>query len=482
MKVSFWPRVAWYLLIISLPFTDILFFPASLKNAGEPSTFLIAATWCAVLIELSVNRRSRGMIDKHSKVLLGFIAVCVVSTVMCYWVPVRESLGESVWDKSARQLAHFAIFASAFWFPSFFITDKGELRRSISIFLGASLVVIVYGMMELITAFLGTDVFKGVMGFFHAGSWYVTPGDIAQVVSVRTPLGILPRLRYIFAEPSMAANFLVLLLCFFFLRSITETRPRMVYVALTLIVLAFIVLTFSLAGYVNVFVVGIASLIMLPPRRRRQYCFVAIAAIVVLFLIPSVRLFAVDVLDRPFRGELSVGMRLASVQAGISMFLSYPLLGVGFGNSVFYIYDHIAFNPAIEHMLKWYMANGDIALPVLNLFVRMFAETGILGGALFIAWHCQVLSTVWAARKISTGLDRLFGTCFVLSTMSVIVGYFSEAGFDKRYWPFALGLAVSWARLAWKSSARPLISQRMFKRKPVRTIHVVSEPVFTFRR
>jgi hypothetical protein len=329
-----------------------------------------------------------------------------------------------------------------------------ELRRALSIFVAAGFVVIGYGALEFVAGFLRTNVFERVLAIFHMGSWYIAPGDIAQVVSVNTPLGVLPRLRYVFAEPSMAANFMVLLFCFFFFRSFTEPAGRRIWLILTLIPLALIVLTFSLSGYVNTLFVGFTLVILLPGKRRAQYCFIAVTAITILMLVPPIRSFVLDVLDRPFRGELSVGMRLASMRAGISMLADYPVLGVGFGNSVFYIYDYIPFNPAIEDFLKWYIANGDIALPILNMFVRMFAETGIIGGLLFIGWHYQVLRAVWKARSSVTGVERLWGTCFFVSSLAVIVGYFAEAGFDKRYWPFVLGLAIVWSRLVIR---RPVV-------------------------
>src|SRR5215831_4844522 len=107
MKTSVFTRLVWYLLIAALPFTDILIFPATLKNAGEPSTFLILITWFAILFDSSLSGRLRVKLDGNLLVLLLFFSVSLLSIVMCYWVPVRQSLGEAVWEKSVRQLAHF---------------------------------------------------------------------------------------------------------------------------------------------------------------------------------------------------------------------------------------------------------------------------------------------------------------------------------------------------------------------------------------
>jgi hypothetical protein len=110
--------------------------------------------------------------------------------------------------------------------------------------------------------------------------------------------------------------------------------------------------------------------------------------------------------------------------------------------------------PETAAFLAWYEASGDVPLPVLNLFVRMFAETGVIGGCFFLLWHLRILKLVWfTARSMVGARDKLFGTGLFVACATVVLAYFGESGFDKRYWPFVLGVAVAWARI--RSSNRP---------------------------
>ncbi|MFQ5777064.1 MAG: O-antigen ligase family protein [Terriglobia bacterium] len=443
-------RATWYMLIFSLPFADFLFFPETMKTAGQPSTFLVLGLWLVLFVELALKRGVRLPNDRVHRPLFWFLAVALASIVMCYWVPVPESLGDVVWEKSIRQLAHFGLFASLFLLPYFLIRSRKEFDAALRVFFLAVLVVLAYGVLELATAFLGIHALGAVLEAFHWGSWYVVPGDVPGIVMSSTPLGELPRLRLVFAEPSMAANFLAVAFPLLTVRALSRRGQGQLWAGLAFLAALCLLLTFSLGGYLFFLATSTLLIVLLPGSRRRLHYGVLLGAFMLFLLAaPLVRDFAVGVLTRPLHGELSVAVRLESAEAGLRMLWDYPLLGVGIGNTPFYVYDYLPWRPRVAHYLGWYMTHGEIALPVLNLFVRMLAETGLVGGLLFMLWHYRILESGWETIKVTTDSNRkLLGIGLFVASVGVLLGYSAEGGFDKRYWPFILGMCVAWVRVS----------------------------------
>jgi hypothetical protein len=442
-------RLAWYLLVFALPFTDILFFPEQMRNAGQPSTFLVGLAWVAVLMQPAAFRGSPARADGASRPLQCFVAVAALSTLMSYALPVSEFIGNVAWEKSLRQLAHLGIFLSVFLLAGMVVRSREELYRTLRVFAASVGVVLLCGVLELGVAYLHLSALEPVLEVFHWGSWYKVPGDSA-VLQAETPMGVVPRLRLVFAEPSMAGPFLAIAFVLLVGEALRRSRHRWWWGMMAGISVVLLLLSLSAGGLLVLLASAALLLTLLPGKRTRLHYAAGLVCLALLFaILPSLVEFTSISLLRPWTDDLSSKVRLESVEAGLRMSADYPFLGVGFGNSPFYIYDYLTWRPEVRDFLGWYIGHGEFALPVLNLFIRMLAETGVAGGFLFAWWHFRILRHTWKTSRTTQDVEqRILGTVLFVACVAVVLGYFVESGFDKRYWAFALGVSVAWVRLA----------------------------------
>ncbi len=139
--------------------------------------------------------------------------------------------------------------------------------------------------------------------------------------------------------------------------------------------------------------------------------------------------------------------------AGWEIFNDYPLLGVGLGNSGFFIPEKM---PAFGWLLveiNNILYRRSFLPNVKNLWARLLAETGILGLAVFAVW----LVVIWRDTHNPARPDSPLLRCLNWMARFVLLGLllegFSVDSFGLPYLWFSLGLAT--AAGALQSAARP---------------------------
>lgn len=144
-----------------------------------------------------------------------------------------------------------------------------------------------------------------------------------------------------------------------------------------------------------------------------------------------------------FFNELKFGDRVIYWLTGWNIFNAYPLLGVGLGNAGFYFPKYL---PAygwslveVENLLN----RTTLLLNIKSLWLRLLAETGLVGFALFTGWLISLISAlITKVRSRSLTISALgFMGCFVL--LALVLEGFSIDSFAMPYWWISLGLAVS---------------------------------------
>jgi O-antigen ligase len=114
--------------------------------------------------------------------------------------------------------------------------------------------------------------------------------------------------------------------------------------------------------------------------------------------------------------------RIVYWQVGMRVFNSYPLLGVGLGNTGYFfpqfVYQYGLNLPEVQNII-----NRDLSIPnAKNLWVRVLSETGIVGFAFFASW----LVILWiSAVQISRSGERILKTISWMGRLA-IVAYFIE--------------------------------------------------------
>jgi O-antigen ligase len=143
--------------------------------------------------------------------------------------------------------------------------------------------------------------------------------------------------------------------------------------------------------------------------------------------------------------KLAYGSRVMYWTMGYQVFNRYPIFGVGLGNSGFFIHETIpAFGYAIPEVIQ--RMNGEFGFPnPKNLWIRLLAETGIVGFLFFVTWILFIVRWTWKMllhRRTYASMVVLAGTIslialifegfsldtFALPHLWVMLGFLSAVG------------------------------------------------------
>jgi O-antigen ligase len=136
--------------------------------------------------------------------------------------------------------------------------------------------------------------------------------------------------------------------------------------------------------------------------------------------------------------------------AGWNIFNAHPLLGVGLGNAGFYFQQALpAYGWHLPEVMLIYLREA--ALPnIKSMWVRLLAETGIVGFSSFIAWYYVMVRTAWSMRLNPHRLFKVIGWFGLF----VLVAYVTE-GFSTD----TFALPYLWVSLGIVSAAGSLLRQ-----------------------
>jgi len=179
--------------------------------------------------------------------------------------------------------------------------------------------------------------------------------------------------------------------------------------------------------YLAVILAGIYAFTRIDPRMQNLFNFT----------------FAQDDPLLRFFNELKFGDRVIYWLTGWNIFNAYPFMGVGLGNAGFYFTRYL---PAygwslveVEDLLN----RTTVLLNIKSLWMRLLAETGLVGFSLFIGWLFSLLPEFIAKMHSRMRTYETLGLmgCFVL--VALILEGFSIDSFAMPYWWISLGLAAS---------------------------------------
>jgi len=410
--------VAWGALLIAIPVTSFPFVPEFMAR-GETvvrplSLFPLAVL---VLLDLIPYLIRGGTLPKLTLPILAFCVLAALTTFLQLFEPAFPFRGQVAEPRAMRSLATLAIGISFYLVTIRMTSTKPGLRLTLKLVYVAMAIAIAWGLLQALRLLVDWPSY---------GALY----DIQKYLSIRTLHE--HRVTGFAFEPSWFADQLaVMALPLFWAGMLTGFHvfgsgrlARLIDWVLLLVAGLVLFMTFSRGGLASFFVGAmIATIYWMIVQRRLIFEWVANISIsratrvefiaggvlrIVIFtviLLGFAAILARAVQDYEYFtllwrriGRLDnlgsyliaigSGPRLALAQAGWALFLENPWLGVGLGQSGFYLLDYIpnwAYDRPSEILLML-KPDGHLFPNIKNLWVRLLAETGIVGLASFVIY------------------------------------------------------------------------------------------------
>lgn len=118
----------------------------------------------------------------------------------------------------------------------------------------------------------------------------------------------------------------------------------------------------------------------------------------------------------------SAGARAAYIWGAMGAYQKYPWTGVGLGASGFYIYDNLPdwALTTVPEIARQLSPDNTLYPNPKNLYIRLLAETGLIGFFLFVAFQFSVLGDALMALKQKAAVWRYLGIASIFTWLALI--------------------------------------------------------------
>jgi O-antigen ligase len=383
--LSYWLLLAFLLLLYAnLPFI----LPAT--EAVRPAKVIGGAALLALLAESISGRRSLNFAWPEGFVLVAFLGGAALSCLTALWP-----------RQAAESLADLVKMTLVFYF----IVNCANTERRLR---GVIWTLVICGLLPA----LGT-------------LWNYSQGNLLE-----------GRARWvgIFANPNEVAYSLIILIPLaVYLGTKVGVLLRLALLGICMVFLAAIFVTFSRGG-----LVALGAVVALYAWRKRSIWLQGTLLLVLgAGVVLGSKYWSRGEDFRGLQGDVSFRQRLATSEAGLSMFVDHPILGVGLGCSV------IAWPLYAPHDLY---SRG--ALVTHNTIIQPLGETGLVG---FIPFMLFVGFGVYYSRKLARGARGPTLVNLGVGVEGAIWGFIVcglSGGYVLTWFPYILmGLAASARRI-----------------------------------
>jgi hypothetical protein len=467
-------KVAWVLLLLTLPVTSFPFFPPAL--GGEALVRPLSLYPLLVLIVILVLPRLFSQpVSKTMLTLAPFVLVAAASSLISLLRGIEPSLGISVEARVMRGMITLLIGCA--YYVTFVLLHESveDLRFSLRWLYAGGAIALLWGTIQAVNIAAPS---QSLFAFLERAQTYI---------SIR-PLRA-DRIAGMTYEPHWFAEQIILLLLPWTLAavlrgySVFERRWRWLTVEWLLVGWSVLLLpfTFSRAGLMNLVILIMISVLLFrtPPRLERQVLdpaarpsrwrpswlqrraietiLVLMVVILPIYLAGSRNMFFArlwqywrkpDANLQEYMSYLGFDARVIYAQAAYNTYLAYPVLGVGLGNYAFYFEEMLPYRPIAEVPEVLLMitpeAGRDRLITAKNLYLRLLAETGIVGAVTFMAFVIANLGCalyLWLSRQreweywgvaslcglLAFSLSALTFDSFVIPNMWVLFGLITAA-------------------------------------------------------
>jgi hypothetical protein len=415
-------RIAWAIFLLLLPLTSFPFFPSTI-GGGAVVRPLSIYPLILLLLLVTLPRLVTRPIPRTFFSLVPFLIIAITSSLLSLFRGIEPILGIPVYERVLRTLLTLGVGTAFYLTVSILPRTFKDLDFSLRwIYTGLSIAML-WGSLQAIY----------VIRFDRV--WYDFLNHVQQYISTRHL--IENRISGFTYEPNWFAEQISFLLLPLLLASVlyrhTAFRWRWHWITIEWILLVWSLLlmpfTFSRAGALSlVLLVGFGLLLFRfhssINRTKKQTnsnatvhtrlitlirYLIEIVIILSILIVPvyltgtrnSFFARAWDYWQKKsvslsgYLSYLGFGARLAYGEAAYNTYEAHPLLGVGLGNYAFYFEDMLPYRPLAEspEVLRLITPEPDRnrLITAKNFYLRLMAETGVLGTAAFFTFLTAVL-------------------------------------------------------------------------------------------
>jgi len=151
--------------------------------------------------------------------------------------------------------------------------------------------------------------------------------------------------------------------------------------------------------------------------------------------------------------ENSAGARAAYTFGALGAYEESPLTGVGLGASGFYIYEHLPdwTLTTVPEIARQLSSENHLYPNPKNMYVRLLAETGLVGFFVFLAFLFSVLGDALYAFQSQTNFGRYLGIAGIFSWFAIALYNITQDSFATPNIWINFGILVGMSAFTLKS-------------------------------
>lgn len=449
-------KITWAAFLLALPVTSFPFFPPAVGGEAlvRPLSIypLLILVFIAVLPRLFTRPLPKTLVS-----LLPFLCIALASSLISLLRGIEPALGISVNARVLRGVFTLAIGCAIYLTVALLPDSEDDLAFSLRwILLGCALALF-WGSLQAIY----------IIHFDER--WFSLLSRMQDYISTRR---LLPdRISGLTYEPHWFAEQINVLLVPAALagilngRTVFPWRWKWLTVEWFLMGWAIVILpfTYSRSGVLNLIILTSLSVLIIrfkhardksllssgiaPTRQTRlRHLFEAMLVLVVLmvpiYLIGQKNQFFArlweywqhpEQIPNTYVSYLGLDARLIFNEAAYNTYQAHPFLGVGLGNYAFYFEEMLPYRPLSnipEVILMITPEPGrDRLVTAKNLYLRLLAETGIVGTAAFFAFLIANLGCALFLWLSPRKLSRHWGTVSLCGFLAIALSAFTYDSF-----------------------------------------------------
>jgi hypothetical protein len=451
-------KIAWPMFLVLLPVTSFPYFPRVL-GGGAIVRPLALYPLILLVVFITIPALIHKPFPKTFISLIPFITIAIASSLISLTIGIEPIMGISISERVIRNLLTLAIGVAIFCTASILPGNNKQLEASLRwVYIGGA-AALLWGTLQAVYVVSFNNA------YYQALNWIQSHFSTRKLIDNR-----ISGFTY---EPNWFAEQIVLLLLPFLIASLINRRSvfRWKWEGVTIekIIMVWAVallpFTYSRAGLLNIVLLAFASIALagltarLPGpvvkdhshriSGRRQLLSSAVLILFILVILAGLMFFAGTrntyfariweywQRENPtlagYMDGLGFGARLAYGEAAINTYREYPFIGVGLGNYAFYFEQMlperpISESPELLHLIVPERGRNRLITSKI-FFLRLLAETGIVGMVAFIAFLIAMIGCALYLWLSKVPPERYWGTAGLLGLFSFLIASLSFDSF-----------------------------------------------------